>query len=75
MARKEQAQRERQAEMERLQANDREFIAYFESLPKDEQAWILDKVIKQAPYKVAFDRQTAHKNMMYRLFFKKVMGV
>lgn len=24
---------------------------------------------------VAFDRQTAHKNIMYRLFFKKVMGV
>lgn len=81
LARKEQAERERQAklaeqaERQRQEADDRAFIAYFESLPQDEQGWILDEVLKQIPFKIGFDRQTAHKNMMYRTFFKTVMGV
>ena len=81
LARKEQAERERQAELakkaerQRQEAENAEFIAYFESLPHDEQERILDEVTKQIPYKVGFDRQTAYKNMMYRIFFKAVMGV
>ncbi|MPW70102.1 replication initiation protein [Moraxella catarrhalis] len=87
LARKEQAEREKQAklaeqaEKQRQEAENAEFIAYFERLPQDEQTRIIDEVGRTIePFlKQFFDKSvkngSSHKDLMYRGAFKQVMGV
>lgn len=87
LARKEQAERERQADLakqaekQRQEAENRAFIEHFESLPQDEQEQILNQVGDRMDgvfsdfYKKARESGTAHKDLMYRVVFKQVMGV
>lgn len=87
LARKEQAERERQAklaeqaEKQRREAENRAFIEHFESLAQDEQEQILNQVGDRMDgvfsdfYKKARESGTAHKDLMYREAFKQIMGV
>ncbi|MPW47581.1 RepB family plasmid replication initiator protein [Moraxella catarrhalis] len=87
LARKEQAEREKQAklaeqaEKQRQEAENAEFIAYFERLPQDEQTRIIDEVQKliNPVMQSIFDKDTvgntAYKNPMVRHYFRQVMGV
>lgn len=85
LARKEQAEREKQAklaeqaEKQRQEAENAEFIAYFERLPQDEQTRIIDEVQKliNPVMQSIFDKDTvsntAYKNPMVRHYFRQVI--
>lgn len=87
LARKEQAERERQtklaeqAEKQRQESENRAFIEYFESLPQDEQNRIVSEVqglispVLQPIFAKDVANNTAHKNPMIRHYFRQVMGV
>lgn len=82
LARKEQAERERQtklaeqAEKQRQESENKAFIEYFESLPQDEQERITDEVYtKIGKVGEMLDRNTAYTHPMVRHIFKQVMGV
>lgn len=70
-----------QAEKQRQEAKNAEFITYFESLPQDEQTRIIDEVQKliNPVMQSIFDKDTvgntAYKNPMVRHYFRQVMGV
>lgn len=83
LARKEQAERERQtklaeqAEKQRQESENKAFIEYFESLPQDEQERITDEVYSRLDSKFGeiIKRETAYTSLMVRHIFKQVMGV
>ena len=87
LARKAEQDRERQAklaeraEKQRQEAENAEFIAYFERLPQDERERIIDEVGRTIePFlKQFFDKSvkngSSHKDLMYRGAFKQVMGM
>lgn len=87
LARKAEQDRERQAklaeraEKQRQEAENAEFITYFERLPQDERERIIDEVGRTIePFlKQFFDKSvkngSSHKDLMYRGAFKQVMGM
>ena len=79
---KQQAEAKRQQQkVQKQEAENRAFVEYFESLPQDEQNRIIGEVGNAiAPlFKEYFDEavanSTAHKDLMYRGFFRQVMEI
>ncbi|MDO4764295.1 MAG: hypothetical protein Q4A00_07955, partial [Flavobacteriaceae bacterium] len=79
---KQQAEAKRQQQkVQKQEAENRAFVEYFESLPQDEQNRIIGEVGNAiAPlFKEYFDEAvangTAHKDLMYRSFFRQIMDL